>query len=48
VRIAKAAIHDRITLKQAAEQLGLVTPADFDRWVQPAAMTSPGATLAGG
>jgi fumarate hydratase class II len=48
VRIAKTAIHDRITLRQAAERLDLVTPADFDRWVRPAEMTRPGASLAGG
>ena len=48
VRIGKLALAENITLKQAAEQLGYVRPEDFDRWVVPAAMTVPGATLPGG
>jgi fumarate hydratase, class II len=48
VRIGKLALAESITLKQAAEQLGYVRPEDFDRWVAPAAMTVPGATLPGG
>jgi fumarate hydratase, class II len=48
VRIGKLALAENITLKQAAEQLGYVRPEDFDRWVKPAAMTQPGATLPGG
>ena len=48
VKIGKLALAENITLKQAAEQLGYVRPEDFDRWVDPAAMTEPGATLPGG
>ncbi len=45
VRIGKLALADNITLRDAAERLGFVTLADFDRWVVPADMTQPGATL---
>jgi fumarate hydratase, class II len=48
VKIGKLALAENITLKQAAEKLGYVRPEDFDRWVVPAAMTVPGATLPGG
>jgi fumarate hydratase class II len=48
VTIGKLALAENITLKQAAEKLGYVRPEDFDRWVVPAAMTVPGATLPGG
>jgi fumarate hydratase class II len=48
VRIGKLALAGNIALKQAAERLGFVRPEDFDRWVAPAAMTVPGATLPGG
>ncbi|MDE2515204.1 MAG: class II fumarate hydratase [Rhodospirillales bacterium] len=48
VRIAKTAMAEDITLKDAAQRLGFVAPEDFDRWVVPAAMTEPGGTLAGG
>ena len=48
VKIGKLALAENITLKQAADQLGYVRPEDFDRWVVPAAMTVPGATLPGG
>ena len=48
VRIGKLALAENITLKQAAERLGYVRPADFDRLVGPAAMTEPGVTLPGG
>jgi fumarate hydratase, class II len=48
VRISKTALADNITLKAAADQLGLVSPEDFDRWVRPADMVRPGATLSGG
>jgi len=48
VRIGKLALTENITLKQAAEKLDLVAPEDFDRWVVPAAMVHPGATLDGG
>ena len=47
-RIGKLALAENITLKQAADQLGYVRPEDFDRWIVPAAMTVPGATLPGG
>jgi fumarate hydratase class II len=48
VKIGKLALAENITLKQAADQLGYVRPEDFGRWVVPAAMTVPGATLPGG
>ena len=47
VQIGKLALAEDITLKQAAAKLGFVNPEDFDRWVVPAAMTVPGATLDG-
>ncbi|HLV65897.1 MAG TPA: class II fumarate hydratase [Polyangiaceae bacterium] len=37
-RIAKHAHAEEITLREAALALGLVTPEDFDRWVQPERM----------
>ena len=40
-RIAKHAHAHDITLKQAATDLGLVSAADFDRWVQPIDMLGP-------
>jgi fumarate hydratase class II len=40
--IAKRAHADGSTLRQAALALGHVDEADFDRWVQPEAMTRPG------
>jgi fumarate hydratase class II len=48
VAIGKKALSENITLKEAAVRLGHVQPEDFDRWVVPAAMTRPGASLAGG
>ena len=39
--IAKHALHEGITLKEAAQALGLVSDADFTRWVVPRAMTHP-------
>ena len=48
VQIGKMALAENITLKAAAAKLGFVAPEDFDRWVVPAAMTTPGASLAGG
>ena len=39
--IAKRAHHDGSTLKQAALALGYVSEEEFDRWVQPRAMTGP-------
>ncbi len=40
-KIAKKAHAEGLTLKEAAVGLGLVTEADFDRWVQPIDMLSP-------
>jgi len=40
--IAKRAHAEGSTLKQAALALGYVSEADFERWVQPEAMTRPG------
>ncbi len=45
VRIGKLALAENMTLRDAAQALGFVDPADFDRWVVPASMTRPGATL---
>ncbi len=42
-RIAKQAQHDGATLRATALALGLVTPEQFDRWVDPLAMTRPAA-----
>ncbi|MEW6312962.1 MAG: class II fumarate hydratase [Pseudomonadota bacterium] len=39
--IARRAHGEGITLKQAAQELGYVTPEEFDRWVRPADMTRP-------
>jgi len=41
--IAKKAHREGSTLKEAALALGYVSGADFDRWVQPGAMTKPSA-----
>jgi fumarate hydratase class II len=38
-RIAKKALHDGQSLREAALELGLVSAADFDLWVDPLAMT---------
>lgn len=48
VQIAKLALRDDITLKEAAARLGHVAPEDFDRWVVPADMIRPGTALEGG
>jgi fumarate hydratase class II len=48
VKIGKTALADNITLKRAAERLGYVSAADFDRWVRPEEMVRPGAELGGG
>ena len=45
VQIGKKALAENITLRDAAAALGFVTPEDFDRWVVPADMVEPGATL---
>ncbi|HUL72605.1 MAG TPA: hypothetical protein VLT86_05855, partial [Vicinamibacterales bacterium] len=41
-KIAKKAHKEGTTLKQAAVSLGLVTPEQFDLWVDPKKMTEPG------
>ena len=41
-KIALKAYRERTGLKEAALALKLVSEADFDRWVDPAAMTRPG------
>jgi fumarate hydratase class II len=40
-KIAKTAHAKGITLKEAAAELGLVDPKDFDRWVDPRKMLGP-------
>jgi fumarate hydratase class II len=40
-KIALYAHHHGTTLREAALKLGLVTAEDFDRWIDPAAMTRP-------
>ena len=42
-KIAKKAHKDGTTLKEAALELGFVTAAEFDQWVDAAKMTKPGA-----
>lgn len=42
-KIAKHAFKQGSSLKEAAAELKLVTPEDFDRWVNPVAMTRPSA-----
>jgi fumarate hydratase, class II len=39
--VAKKALAQGSTLKEAAVALGYVTPEDFDRWVRPDAMLGP-------
>jgi fumarate hydratase class II len=41
-KIAQTAHRENLTLREAALRLGLVSAADFDRWIDPAAMTRPG------
>jgi fumarate hydratase class II len=48
VAIAKLALKEDVTLKEAAARLGHVQPDDFDRWVVPAEMVRPGTALEGG
>src|SRR5690606_28155399 len=45
VAISKKALAEDLTLKEAAARLGYVSPEDFDRWVRPERMVTPGATL---
>jgi len=40
-KIAQTAHRDRSTLREAALKLGQLSAEDFDRWVDPAAMTRP-------
>jgi fumarate hydratase class II len=40
-KVAKKAHTDGTTLREAAIALGLVSAADFDRWVDPATMLGP-------
>ncbi|HWX46686.1 MAG TPA: class II fumarate hydratase [Roseomonas sp.] len=47
VQIGKKALAENLTLREAADQLGYVKPEDFDAWVKPEEMVTPGATLAG-
>jgi fumarate hydratase class II len=41
-KIAKKAHAEGITLKEAALALGLVTAEDFDKWIKPEEMITPG------
>jgi fumarate hydratase class II len=41
-KVAKLAHKKNITLRQAAAELGLVKPEDFDKYVRPEKMVSPG------
>jgi fumarate hydratase class II len=41
-QVAKTALKDGRTLREAALDLGYVSAADFDRWVRPEAMVRPG------
>jgi fumarate hydratase class II len=40
--IAKKAFHDNSTLKEAAMELGYLSPEEFDEWVDPKKMTGEG------
>ncbi|MGH8802661.1 MAG: class II fumarate hydratase, partial [Casimicrobiaceae bacterium] len=46
-KIALAAHRGNLSLREAALELGLVSAEDFDRWVDPAAMTRPDAGASG-
>jgi fumarate hydratase class II len=41
-KIALCAHREHLSLREAALKLGLVSAEDFDRWVDPKAMTRPG------
>ncbi len=41
-KVAKTAHSKNITLREAAAELGMVKPEDFDRYVRPEKMVSPG------
>ena len=47
VQTAKLALAENLTLRDAAVRLGHVTPEQFDAWVRPELMVTPGATLDG-
>jgi len=40
-KVAKKAYEDGTTLKEAAVALGLLTEAQFDKWVRPENMIGP-------
>lgn len=40
-KIAKKALHDGVTLRQASQSLGLVSVTEFDKWIVPISMTRP-------
>ncbi|MGL5034772.1 MAG: class II fumarate hydratase [Microcystaceae cyanobacterium] len=40
-QVAKTAYQQHKTLKEAAVELGFLTPEEFDQWVKPEAMISP-------
>jgi len=42
MQVGKLALADGITLRDAAVRLGHVSPEDFDRWVRPEDMVTPG------
>jgi len=46
-KIAQKAHRERTSLREAALALGVVNAADFDRWIDPAAMTRPDESPAG-
>jgi fumarate hydratase class II len=48
VQVAKLALAEDLTLRDAAVRLGHVAPEDFDRWVRPEEMLRPGGRLEGG
>ena len=41
VAVAKLALHEDLTLREAALRLGAVTAEEFDAWVRPEAMLKP-------
>jgi len=42
VAVAKLALHENLTLREAALRLNAVTAEEFDAWVRPEAMLRPG------
>jgi fumarate hydratase class II len=47
-KIAHTALHEDLTLRDAAIASGWVSAEDFDRWVDPAKMLGPGRAAGGG